>query len=154
VNHLRDLRPGESVAVWPLVNDSKGTAEEFAVGPVETIASAGRLTSLTLYHCGLTAAAVEALAKAACLTSLTSLILEGNPIGDEGARALAELPHLKNLGMLDLSRCEIQLAGARALADSPYLPDHLALDVGVNRFGKEGDRVLGRFAPPGPKKKR
>jgi uncharacterized protein (TIGR02996 family) len=136
----------------------------FLVGPdnrsdqgVTELAStfaAANLTSLSLRHCGLTAAGARALASSPHLANLTSLDLAVNDIGDEGVRALAESPHLKQVAVLDLSRCGLGREGARALAASPNLPDHLTLNVADNQIGREGQRALARFFPRKPRKRR
>jgi len=53
--------------------------------------------------------------------NLTSLDLEYNYIGNEGAITIANSPYLKNLKKLSLALCMIGDEGAKAIANSPNL---------------------------------
>jgi len=73
---------------------------------------------------------------------LENLILEGNPLGDDGALALADaLPRLKAINVLDVCCCEISDFGARALAT-------LASRAGLGKLALRYNPVtdLGAFA--------
>jgi hypothetical protein len=104
-----------------------------------------RLRGLSLWNAAIGDAALAALASALRRRpALESLILGGNPLGDEGLAALVAPPPpagtppppagaLKKLELLDLARTQITNAGCAALVaalDSGALPalDTLALD--------------------------
>ena len=72
----------------------------------------------------------------ASLTGLMSLDLEGNQIGDEGARALASLTGLTSLTLMFN---QIGAEGARALASLTGLK---SLALTVNHIGVEGACTL------------
>lgn len=72
----------------------------------------------------------------ASLQSLTFLNLSGNAIVVEGARAIALLPSLISL---DLADCDIGPEEARAIAPLPSLT---SLDLSWNKIGDEGARGL------------
>jgi hypothetical protein len=63
-------------------------------------------------------AGARALAASANLAELDYITLTDNQIGDPGAQALAASPHLSRLTTLALRRNPIGDAGARALAES------------------------------------
>ena len=52
----------------------------------------------------------------------TSLVLSGNPVGDEGLAGLRRWEHLAQIETLYLSRCEISAEGLEALLDGIALP--------------------------------
>lgn len=81
----------------------------------------GRLQSLELDYCQLTAADIEVLRQCQNLSRLRELSLAGNDIRTEGAIVLAAMPHLKTLESLDVRNNHITDAGARAIVNSPYL---------------------------------
>jgi hypothetical protein len=66
------------------------------------------------------------------LTALTHLELGFNPLGDEGVMALASAATLNNLRSLVLSDCQINDRGALALARSQTLGPLQRLDLGLN----------------------
>ena len=72
----------------------------------------------------------------ASLSGLTSLYLNDNQIGDEGARVLASLSGLTSL---DLNHNQIGAEGARVLASLSGLT---SLDLRYNQIGAEGARAL------------
>ena len=62
-----------------------------------------------------------------------SLVLDENPVGDEGARALAAERQLSGLEVLSLSRCGLKQPGARALLEARTLRD-ARLELSGNRL--------------------
>ena len=73
------------------------------------------------------------------LTSLSSLHLAGNQIGDEGAQAIAQLT---SLSTLSLAYNQIGDKGARAIARLTSLTD---LNLTDNQIGDEGARAIARL---------
>jgi uncharacterized protein (TIGR02996 family) len=118
------------------------------------------LRELRLSYWGLRDDAAEALAKMPGLTSLRSLVLEGNQITGRGATALLTSPHLANLARLSLTAnparnldrkalakvshgslrvlqcrdCQFSVNDVAALADSPRLSNLIYLDLAWNRL--------------------
>ena len=78
--------------------------------------------------------------KLSTLTSLTSLNLTLNEIGDEGARAIATLSNLTSLSLWDN---DIGAEGARALGT---LSNLTSLDLNLNDIGSEGLRALANLS--------
>jgi uncharacterized protein (TIGR02996 family) len=74
-----------------------------------------QLRTLRLDECGLYPAVVQALASASSLTTLSSLSLAHNDVGEEGLRSLAEAENLKGLRELSLVRNQITSSGVRIL---------------------------------------
>jgi internalin A len=72
------------------------------------------------------------------LTSLTSLNLSSNSIGEEGAKAIAQ--SLTSLTSLDLSNNSIGDEGAKAIAQS--LTSLTSLDLSNNSIGEEGAKAI------------
>ncbi|XP_072849125.2 NACHT, LRR and PYD domains-containing protein 3 isoform X2 [Pogona vitticeps] len=108
------------------------------------IGPSGKLQSLRLHHCNLTAASCEALALASN-EHLTELDLRGNPLGDEGVGKLCE--GLKRgqsqLQRLTLHLCSLTAAACKDLASVLETSDSLQdLGLGDNRLGDEGVRQL------------
>jgi hypothetical protein len=87
------------------------------------------LTELSLNHCRLDNAAIEALAHVATAPRLRSLQLGYNSIGPSGAAALARWPVLRRLWHLDLHDNLVGDDGLMALARSPHLGRLLELDL-------------------------
>jgi Ran GTPase-activating protein (RanGAP) involved in mRNA processing and transport len=56
------------------------------------------------------------------LPRCTTLVLSGNPIGDEGLAGLRQWEHLAQIETLYLSRCELSAEGLSALLDGLVLP--------------------------------
>ncbi|MBK04444.1 MAG: hypothetical protein CL920_20470 [Deltaproteobacteria bacterium] len=115
-----------------------------------------RLTSLTLASCMLGDGAFVAIAESAPLqldllnvpfnavgdagvialskseNRLSSLLLSGNQVGNEGAKALASTKHMTALRSLDLYGNRVGDEGARALISSPHLSKLSSLSLGGN----------------------
>lgn len=72
------------------------------------------------------------------------LILEGNQLGDNGARALAEAEKLGSLQYLNLAQCGIGVEGTLALAASNNLRGLRVLRMRGNDIGLEGTYALVR----------
>jgi Leucine-rich repeat (LRR) protein len=89
---------------------------------------------------------IEALADSAHLSSLTSLDLWGNNIGDEGARAIANSAHFSSLTSLNLRRNTIGPEGATAIANSAYLSALTLLDLSANNIRDEGATAIANSA--------
>jgi uncharacterized protein (TIGR02996 family) len=89
----------------------------------------GRLRSLDLGGCGITAVTVAALGRSPHLGSLRELRLHNNPIGDAGLQALAESPLLAQLTFLDLGYIEASDDGIRALTESPHLSPNVRIHL-------------------------
>ncbi len=105
-------------------------------------------TELNLTHNELTAAEIHVLLEVLPETTVTSLILDGNAIGPDGAQALAAcLPRTK-LTHLSLRSCKIEergmLALASALAHSPQLQ---SLNLHRNKIGIQGIAQLAAALP-------
>lgn len=80
------------------------------------------LRDLILNYTGLPAKSMRALVGARWVESLERLDLEGNPLGDEGARALATVPFTQ-LRRLDLANTGIGDEGLAALVRSPGMQE-------------------------------
>jgi uncharacterized protein (TIGR02996 family) len=76
--------------------------------------------ALDLSDCGLTADDLAVLLRWDGLSSVRSLLLNDNPIGDRGAELLAGCPLLASLRQLSCSRCDLTESGARVLARAPF----------------------------------
>lgn len=74
--------------------------------------------------------------------SIRELNLNGNPLGEAGARSLAESSALRRLQVLRLSNTQLTDAGLRAIVESSYLSQLLALDVSNNPLGDDGLQTL------------
>lgn len=72
--------------------------------------------------------------------TFTSLVLAGNPLGDEGARLLAGARELA-VERLDLADCAIDQEGARALADAAWGDRIVKLVLHGNPIGKGAART-------------
>ena len=80
-------------------------------------------------------------------TTLETINLSDNTIGDEDAKALADaLKTNKTLHTLDLSGNEIGDTGAKALADALKINTTLhALDLGYNSITEEGVKAIAQM---------
>ncbi|MBX7097714.1 MAG: hypothetical protein K1X89_08380, partial [Myxococcaceae bacterium] len=79
------------------------------------------------------AEAMASLIGALAARASKALVLDENPLGDEGARALAAERQLAGLEELSLSRCGLKQPGARALLESRTLRD-VRLELSGNRL--------------------
>lgn len=84
----------------------------------------------------------ELLAASKNLRSLKELNLGGNGIGDAGAQALAESTYLRSLGWLDLGRNGIGCDGVSTLARSEIMDSIQYLSLISNNIGDHGVRAL------------
>lgn len=120
--------------------------ESALAGGITRIASApwaGHLRRLRVDRSGIP---VEALASLSGLGALTELRLEGNKLGEAGARALATA-HLPALCDLDLEQSGCTDAGVRALAQAGLLSSLLTLDLSGNQLTSAGLQALLDAAP-------
>ncbi|MDP1917207.1 MAG: hypothetical protein Q8L14_13280 [Myxococcales bacterium] len=112
--------------------------------PVSTLAkllgAASSLTDLTLDGAGLGSASVSQALGALPSSRLTSLSLNSNPLGDDGARALTTLGTLSALTDVSLSQCGITPEGFVALSAARW-PLRRA-DFGLNTLDVDGCRAL------------
>jgi uncharacterized protein (TIGR02996 family) len=98
------------------------------------------LRALTLTHCGLTDADVEALVRLPSLHGLRFLALGDNAIGPDGAAALAAAPW-QNLSCLVLYGNDLGDRGAAALS-SPSLAKLTSLNLSGDVIGPDGARAI------------
>jgi uncharacterized protein (TIGR02996 family) len=125
-----------------------------AAGSIAAVAGSAhlaRLTTLDLEGNDLGDEGAVALAGSAHLAGLTTLLLWSNRIGDDGVRALARSPHLARLTRLDLSANAVADGGLEALASAPLLKRLTLLDLQRNRIGDDGARALLASASVGDK---
>jgi uncharacterized protein (TIGR02996 family) len=81
------------------------------------------------------------------LPRCTSLVLSGNPFGDDGLAGLRGWKHLPGIEALYLSRCEISGEGLGALLGGAALPDLDKLCVADNdELGDEGAAAIAAAA--------
>ena len=102
-----------------------------------------RLKELNIGQCNIQSSDSVHLAKALeenTTTQLQSLMLEGNPIGSEGAAAFGDmLATNKSLAELDMSGCSIQSKGAVRLAQTMGKNFTVReFDISDNQIGSEG----------------
>ena len=100
------------------------------------------LTSLTLQYDDVGPDGAKAIAKSKNVGRLTKLNLCGNKIGDAGAQALASSAYLIGLKILKLANCEIGPDGAVALAASKGLANLVTLDLRGNHAGVSGAQAI------------
>jgi len=93
------------------------------------------LTVLDLSDNDLRRVGIASLTGSVSRIKLRSLMLDGNQLGDEGARAVADAPRFRRLRELSLSRNRIGPEGAESLMGSPHLKDLTRLDLGLNPIG-------------------
>lgn len=114
--------------------------------PVSTLArllgAASSLTDLTLDGAGLDSASVSKVLGALPSSRLTSLSLNSNPLGDDGARVLTKLDMLSGLTNVSLSQCGFTPRGFGALSAARW-PLQRA-DFGLNVLDVDGGRALAR----------
>ena len=94
------------------------------------------LRVLGVWHIDLDTADIARIA--AALPGLTTLVLDGNGIGEDGAKEIAQ--RLSNLTTLDLSRNSIGDDGAKEIAQR--LSNLTTLVLGVNRIGDDGAKAI------------
>ena len=105
--------------------------------PVRALAvRLAELTQLTSLNLDDNQIGAEGAASLAALSQLTSLVLSGNVIGDKGAASLAALTQLTSL---NLGGNQIGAEGAASLAALTQLT---SLDLWGNEIGEEGAAVL------------
>jgi len=81
----------------------------------------------------------------------TSLSLDNNEIGDEGAEGLASvLPDAKSLTSLNLVKNRISAEGAVAIAEVLPRTGLTLLDLAQNRIGAEGEAAILTIATSNP----
>ena len=100
------------------------------------------VTVLDASYGGLSADGLAGLLAGAEGTGPVDLVLEGNPIGDDGAGLLGAWAGLARVRVLNLADTGIGPAGLKALAGSPYRPRPAALYLDENPLGDEGVRLL------------
>ena len=100
------------------------------------------LRELTFHRCFIVDSTAPVLFASTYLSGLTSLNLNMNCIGTEGARALAASPHISGLTALNLDSCSIRDEGATALAESPHLSGLRHLNLRFNNLGSESIQFL------------
>ncbi len=111
-------------------------------------ADCARLTTLGLGNNVMRSYSVEELVRLPVLTQLEELILEGNPIGDDGAAILAAGPRLPNLKRLNLRSNELphydclHPPGVVALANSSNFPALEWLDLSRHHILDSGLEAL------------
>jgi uncharacterized protein (TIGR02996 family) len=108
--------------------------QDFAAGAIALVTSKNlaNVRALDLSYDGIGPKVAQAIASTT-MTKLESLVLGGNPIGDDGAAILAKAK-LPNLKSIQLYNCRMGPAGYRAFLDAKNLPALRELDIG---FGNE-----------------
>lgn len=96
------------------------------------------------------AAAFAALVASPWLGDLTSFELRASPIGDDGAAALAQAAGLRRLETLVLVGCQIGPEGVRRLAGSPILARLTYLNLAGNPIGTGMVELSATPDPPNP----
>ena len=131
------------------------------------------LRQLILYHTGITAEAMEAVAMSPMLAQLTSLDLSDNHLdaqglhrlmesshlrqlehlclrntgnADQAILALCDTPHLTSLRELDLSKTSLSALGADMFSLAVSLPELVRLDLSSNELGEDAIQRLGRWS--------
>jgi uncharacterized protein (TIGR02996 family) len=99
------------------------------------------LQAVALASCDLQADSAAVLASLQ-LGELTSLNLDSNPLGNEGAKALSTSPHFGKLQSLSMEYCELQDKGLEALAASPNLGRLILWKLSHNEIGPQGVGAL------------
>jgi uncharacterized protein (TIGR02996 family) len=126
---LRSVGPRIAATVAPLVNDwqlRRGFPEVVAMTAPAFLTTAEEVyRRAPIRHLILTDVVehVDALAASPSLARLSSLDLEGNPLGDRGLKSLIRSPYLTKLRFLGLRRCRIGPEGAEAMAATDALPN-------------------------------
>ena len=93
------------------------------------------LRHLTVGAGDLSVGAASALASGHIASSLATLALSSNPIGDDGLTALLEDDPLPELSSLDLADCGLSLDSVRVLARSPARDRLIRLAMDANDLG-------------------
>jgi Ran GTPase-activating protein (RanGAP) involved in mRNA processing and transport len=108
---------------------SKFALDEVGASALATSPWLGRVEWLYLCESGLTGEWLEQMMGGSLMSGLTALVLEGNPLGDQGARALAEATSVHTLERMTLDKTGITDDGLLALARSLHLSrlEHLNL---------------------------
>jgi hypothetical protein len=102
-----------------------------------------RLRMLDLYETDWERDCLGPLVSSPHLTGLTTLILGGTNVDDEGAAFLSVVNcGLVSLRWLHLAHCSIENAGARELARARHLAGLERLDLAGNSIGRSGRQVL------------
>jgi uncharacterized protein (TIGR02996 family) len=130
IRHLR-LAPGEA----------QRNAE--LVPTLMQVSELPRLVTLALENNGLGPPQAPYLT-APGLVGLRRLLLNGNPLGDDGVRPLTQAVNLSALEALSLEDCRLSGPGTVVIARSPYLRRLRYLGLGENDPGEEGLRGLAR----------
>jgi uncharacterized protein (TIGR02996 family) len=128
----------------------RGFVEEFTVearGLVLQAENLFRLAPLRALQVYLTWGHVEALAALPQLSRLDVLRLNGNSLGDAGARALAFSPYLGRLVFFQLGYNDIGDDGVQALLNRLRLPRLARLDLTANKIGDAGALALLEHLP-------
>jgi uncharacterized protein (TIGR02996 family) len=108
------------------------------------------LRRLALGQCNLNSARTKLLASGA-FANLRVLVLNGNPVGNDGAAAIARSPHLAGLLVLDLAYAQVGDEGILAILESPLADGLVFLNLSGSPASAEtkellkakmGDRVL------------
>ncbi len=100
------------------------------------------LTSLNLADNIIGNAGARVIANSKYMNKLTSLNLASNEIQEAGARAIANSKYMNKLTSLNLASNEIQEAGARAIANSEYMNKLTSLNLADNIIGNAGARAI------------
>ncbi|KAI9325425.1 hypothetical protein DFJ73DRAFT_767680 [Zopfochytrium polystomum] len=111
----------------------------------EALRADSTLQSINLSHNHIGQEGAKALADALIVNnSLQSIVLSGNHIGQEGAKALADALRVNSsLQSIDLHWNHIGQEGAKALADSLRVNNSLqSIDLWWNHIGQEGAKAL------------
>ena len=107
-------------------------------------------TSITTLYLGLNLigdARAQALADALPKTSITSLSLKSNQIGAAGAQALAKVLPDTSITSLNLGNNQIRNAGAQALAEALHNTSITSLNLQSNQIGDVGVQDLAKVLP-------
>ena len=142
---IRDLSPTGFDHFQNLSKLAKLTTTHSSLSTLEALAACQHLSSLTTLHLDwnrIGDAGARALAESENLRSLTTLDLRANCIAAAGARALAASANLRSLTTLHLDGNEIAATGARALAESENLRSLTTLNLDFNEIGDDGARSL------------
>jgi uncharacterized protein (TIGR02996 family) len=124
----------------------RGFVEEISLGAPDFLARAEALYRIApVLHLNLldAAGAMREVCASPALARIVSIRLDGQQIGDEGARAIADSPHLRKLTWLDLGENGVTRAGLEALFASPNLPRLRWLDLRDNDVEEPADQPEG-----------
>jgi hypothetical protein len=76
------------------------------------------------------------------MANVTTILLEGNPIGDRGAMLLAGWPGIARVEVLNLADTGIGLPGLKVLVESSFQPQPVTLQLDENPLYDEGIQLL------------